>query len=250
MGAVLAAAAVAGIGRGTETGAVLAAAAAAGVKGGAAEMGAVLAATAVAGIGRGAEMGGVLAATAVAGIGRGTETGAVLAAAAAAGVKGGGAEMGGVLAATAVTGVGRGGTETGAILAATADVGVGGSGTETLLATTTGLGAGTNALGESRWDKKSILKPTPRAMEKRTVRTVPNGVLTAAAKVITQFVFLYTAPMTGGIRTNVLLSFFCSLISPHHQAAVVRLTRWPSQTLVRAVLKTNGFKLGAAAHRL
>jgi hypothetical protein len=135
----------------------------------------------------------------------------VLAAAAAVVVGGDGTEMGAVLAAAAATGVGGGGAEMGAVLAAIAATGVGGGGA--VLAAITGLDAETNALGESRWEK-SMLKPAPRAMEKRMVRTVPNGVVTAWAKVTIQLVFLFITRMTGGTRTNVLVSFFCVLISP------------------------------------
>jgi hypothetical protein len=213
-------------GRGcTETGAVLAAAAAVVVGGNGTETGAVLATTAAMGVG-----------------GDGAEMGAVLAATAAMGAGGGGAEICAMLAAITAMGVGGGGAE-GTVLAATAAMGAGGGGAEgAVLAATAGLDAETNALGKSRWEK-SILKPAPRAMEKRMVRTLPNGVVTASAKVTIQLVFLFVTRVTGGTRTNALLSFFCMLFPPRPQAAVVRLKRWLCQILVLTVPKTNGFQV-------
>jgi len=99
-----------------------------------------------------------------------------------------------MFAAAAAVEVGECGAETGAMLAAAAAVEVGEGGAETgaLLAAAAGLDAGTSALGESLWDK-SMLKPTPRAREKRIVTTVPNGVSTASIKVL-QSIFLFTMP--------------------------------------------------------
>jgi hypothetical protein len=105
-----------------------------------------------------------------------------------------------VLAAAAAAGAGGGGgTETGDVLAATAAARLGGGGTEmgAVLAVAARLDAGTGGLGESLRGK-SIFKLPPKAKEKRMVRTAPNGVLTASAKVLAHSILMFS----GGVLSN------------------------------------------------
>jgi hypothetical protein len=114
-------------------------------------------------------MGAVLAATIVK-VGEGSaETAAVPVATTAAGIGGGGTETGAVPAAAAA--VERGGTEMGAVLA-------------------TAVETGTSALGELLRER-AILKPAPRAREKRAVRTAPSGVLSASTMALAQSMLLF-----------------------------------------------------------
>jgi hypothetical protein len=106
---------------------------------------------------------------------------------------------------------GGGGAETCAAVAGAAAVEVDGGGAETeaALACTAGLDAGTSALGESVRDK-TRLRPTPRAMEKRIVRTVANGVSIAPIKYVAQSILLFAVIVTGG--GSIPPCFFCALI--------------------------------------
>ena len=95
-------------------------------------------------------------------------------------------------------------------LACAATVGAGGGGgePEAAVACTMGLDAGMP--GESLRDK-SRLRPTPRAMEKRIVRTVANGVSIAPIKYVAQSIFLLAVILIGG--GSIPPYCFCALIS-------------------------------------
>ncbi len=125
-------------------------------------------------------------------------------------VGGGGVETAAALAGAAAVAVGGGGAETAAALAGAAAVAVGGGGAETarILADAAGLNAGTSALGGALSDN-SRLRPTPKAIEKRIVRTIPNGVFIAPVKLFAESIFLFTVIVIGGGRVPL---FFCSLI--------------------------------------
>jgi hypothetical protein len=107
--------------------------------------------------------------------------------------------------------VGDGGvrTDAGVPGAAAVEIGGGGAGKEVVLACTAGLDAWTRALGGALRDK-SRLRPSPTAMEKRIVRTVPNGVSIAPIKFLAQSIFLFTVIVIGG--RSVPLYVFCALI--------------------------------------
>jgi hypothetical protein len=125
----------------------------------------------------------------------------------------GGAEMGAVLGGIAATDVRGGGAETRAVLAgAAAAVGVGKSGAEreAVLGCAAGLDARTSALGGALLDK-SRLRPSPRATEKRIVKTVANGVPIASVKFFTQSICWFAMLVTGG--SSVPPYFLCALIA-------------------------------------
>jgi hypothetical protein len=103
--------------------------------------------------------------------------------------------------------VGGGDTETRAVLAGAAAEAVGGAERKPVLAGVAGLEAGTRALGGALWDK-SRLRPSPTAMEKRIVRTVPNGVSIAPIKFLAQSILLFTVIVIGG--GSVPSYFFCA----------------------------------------
>jgi hypothetical protein len=112
--------------------------------------------------------------------GGGAETDVVRAGAAVVEVDGGGAKADAVRAGPAAVRVGRGGAETDAVVAGAA-----------------GSDAVTFAPGVSLRDN-SRLRPTPTAMERRIVRTVPNGVSIAPIKFLAQSILLFTVIVIGG----------------------------------------------------
>jgi hypothetical protein len=149
----------------------------------------------------GAGTGAVLAGSATAAVvnGGGAETGAALAGSAAAAVVNSGAETGAALAGSAAAAVVNGGADTGAALAGSAAAAIvnGGAETGVVLAGSAMLETEASALGESFQDR-STLNPTPRAREKKIVRTIPSGAPAASRKVLAHAIFLFVIPTTTG----------------------------------------------------